>query len=756
MNKDYLKKLAQMGFSIIPVREDKRPLGEWKEFQTRPRTEEEISALNSPLYGLVCGISGIEVIDVDLKVFATLKEQQEFWGEYIGLLKDNIDDFEKKFLIKKTKNKGYHIIYRCDNPVGNTKIAKLEGQNEAIIETRGVGGMVVIYEDSFDNKNYHDIQSISDEDREILWACSRVYNYIEPDIKPEKKQSTELLGNKDEEVILAFDDYNSKVDIFDIIGDGFKIISNISKHYVIKRDGATSAHSGYVYKNSGCMYLFSTGTIYPHEKLISPAAAYTYKYHSGNFKAASLDLYNQGYGTRSKKKVDEIQKEVTIVTDLIEEYNINKDALKFPIEIFPEFIQNYIIECNDKLDNNIDYMGSALLWAMSVIVGNSIQIEVKKGWRESPVLWISIVGRAGIGKTPSIDNTLFPLERINSKEIKKYIKDKELFDQYEALSKKEKEDYPEIKKPVKKQFIANDITLEALVDLHQESDNSVGVFKDELAGWLKDMNKYRAGSDLEFWLSTWSGKSVNLNRMTRSGSFIDRPFIPVFGGIQPSIFNSFYTDDNKENGFMDRILLSYPEVNVDKYNENELSESLINGYKETIIYMYDQINLKIVRDEEGDIIPAIATMTSDAKKEWVRIFNEITELQNSDEENEYLKSMYPKQKSYIPRFALLINIMNCFFDENTEALEVTKESVLKAARLSDYFIANAKKIKVDNIEKNGMINTMKKSETNEEKVFSMYKSNKEFNRTKAAELLGLSVQHVRRIVKKIEHSQKKE
>src|SRR5690606_25455724 len=138
----------------------------------------------------------------------------------------------------------------------------------------------------------------------------------------------------------------------------------------------------------------------------------------------------------------------------------------------------------------------------------------------------------------------------------------------------------------------------------------------------------------------------------------------------------------------DRILLSYPEVNVERYNENELSESLINGYKETIIYMYDQINLKIVRDEEGDIVPAIATMTNDAKKEWVRIFNEITELQNSDEENEYLKSMYPKQKSYIPRFALLINIMNCFFDESTEALEVTRESVLKASRLSDYFIAN--------------------------------------------------------------------
>ena len=61
----------------------------------------------------------------------------------------------------------------------------------------------------------------------------------------------------------------------------------------------------------------------------------------------------------------------------------------------------------------------------------------------------------------------------------------------------------EVKKPRKSQFIADDITIEALVDLHQESKNSVGVFKDELAGWFKDMNKYREGSDLQFWLCKW-------------------------------------------------------------------------------------------------------------------------------------------------------------------------------------------------------------------------------------------------------------
>ena len=76
--------------------------------------------------------------------------------------------------------------------------------------------------------------------------------------------------------------------------------------------------------------------------------------------------------------------------------------------------------------------------------------------------------------------------------------------------------------------------------MHQEVTTGVGVFKDELAGWLKDMNKYRDGSDLEFWLSTWSGTSVNVNRLTRVGSFVENPFIPVIGGIQPAVLNELY------------------------------------------------------------------------------------------------------------------------------------------------------------------------------------------------------------------------
>ena len=96
----------------------------------------------------------------------------------------------------------------------------------------------------------------------------------------------------------------------------------------------------------------------------------------------------------------------------------------------------------------------------------------------------------------------------------------------------------------------------------------VGVFKDELAGWFKDMNKYKEGSDKEQWLSSWSGKGIYVDRITRQSDYIAKPILPVLGGIQPSILASFFTDDNKESGFLDRMLFSYPNLKIEEYKGN--------------------------------------------------------------------------------------------------------------------------------------------------------------------------------------------
>ena len=371
----YLKKLAESGFSIIPCKEDKAPLGAWKKNQTTARTPQEVEQLNSPKYGIVTGYNNLEVIDIDLKVFSSLKEQKEFWDEYLGFLKDNIDDFDKKFVIKKTLNKGFHILYRCSEIVGNTKIAKLKGHTEALIESRGIGGMVIAYDDTLSTINYHQIQEITPDDRFILWTCSRTYNYIDEIPQEPKKNKQEYLETE----ITCWDDYNQKTDIFEVIGSDFQIVANHNKKYVIKRHGASSPHSGYVYKEDNRMYLFSTGTIYPHEKQITPFIAYAWKYHNGDFSETAKDLYSKGFGSRLKAKIKELKESIYIP----EQPQINVNDLVFPIDIFPKDIQTYLLECNSKLDSSIEYMGCSLIWLISVCVGNTIEMEVKKGWIEN-------------------------------------------------------------------------------------------------------------------------------------------------------------------------------------------------------------------------------------------------------------------------------------------------------------------------------------------------------------------------------------
>jgi hypothetical protein len=742
MTKQYVKQLAELGFSIIPCKATKAP-SDGDGWQSKPiKTPEELERLNPDLWGCRAGYNDIECIDVDLKVFSSLQERVEWWNEYYSFLCDNIENFPNKVVIAKTMKGGYHILYKCKAKKGNTKIAALEGMKEAIIESRGVGGQFILYGEFLNDRPYHFIDYITDEEREIIWSISKTYNYVDPRLAdiPKKSEYTPLNDGD----VTPWDDFNKQFNALDLVNDEFKIVRVTAKSYVIKRNGAESPHSGYVFKDSGCMYLFSTGTHYPAEKLLSPFSIYAYKNHLGDFSKAAAELYQQGYGTRK------VQKTLTDKEPKIEKPQ-QIDRPTFPIEVFPPSIQKYIVDSSDTLNLSIDYMGCSFLWVLSMVVGNTHVIEVKPGWKENAQVWIALVGKPGIGKTPSVNQMISPLKALNIKLQKDYQRKMQEYSYYESLEKKEKELAVEVKKPRSQQFIVGDVTLEALVDLHEENPNGVGVFKDELAGWFKDMNKYRQGSDLEFWLSCWSGQSISLNRKTSKSSFVDKPFIPVIGGIQPSIFDEFTTGVNKENGFIDRMLISYPLLTVSKYNENFMDSVAILWYNDFIQkFKSDIIKYFLKFDDKDEIIQTVVKFNDESRKEWIRIHDKITDLQNSDDENEYMKSMLPKQKSYIPRFALLLNIMWSYIDDEYSADQIHKNSILNAEKLSSYFVDMAKIVKQDSKEKIELLKVSREGQTSFDKFKMMYKADHEINRSTAAEMLEVSRRTIINWIKRID------
>jgi hypothetical protein len=198
-------------------------------------------------------------------------------------------------------------------------------------------------------ENYFDIDFITDDDREILFEISKSYDYIEPQREIIPK---ELAKNYEKSKNTPWDDYNNRTSIFDIIADDFIIVRQDSKKFHIKRHGATSTHSGYVFKDTGGMYLFSTGTIYNSEEYYTPFKAFSCKYFNNDYSEASRDLYKKGFGDRVKiKPVFELEK-----------IEIKKEYLDFPIDIFEKPIQDYIMQCAVTLNNSIDYMGCSLLF----------------------------------------------------------------------------------------------------------------------------------------------------------------------------------------------------------------------------------------------------------------------------------------------------------------------------------------------------------------------------------------------------------
>ncbi|NLN95176.1 MAG: DUF3987 domain-containing protein [Bacteroidales bacterium] len=365
----------------------------------------------------------------------------------------------------------------------------------------------------------------------------------------------------------------------------------------------------------------------------------------------------------------------------------------FPVEVFPEAIQEIIISTNESLKFPIDFMGASILYAVSVSIGNTHRIEVMKGWQETPVLYLAIVGRAGTNKTHPLTFALKPIEQRDNKKYQEYLIEKQKYDSIVTLSKKEREQqgYDEPIRPSWEQILVTDFTPEALVDVHKFNLRGIGVYNDELASWYKNFNRYNKGSEEQFWLSAWSGKPIRVNRKTSEPNYIPFPFISVIGTIQPGILNEL-ADNRTENGFIDRLLFVIPDnLKKEYWSETELNPLITESWENIISNL---LNIPL----EGDIDnnspkPVVLKFKPEARQlltEWQR---ELTDLSNKPE-NEAISGIYAKVEMYAVRFALILQMLRyaCNID-NKYAIGI--EAVQGALKLVEYFTKTA--IKVFNI-----------------------------------------------------------
>ena len=275
---------------------------EYARFRTS-QTEQDVQALFSGHVSGICLLctDNIEAVDIDIKhdpkgsISADLLNSMETFG------------LSMPGVVQKTKSGGFHLIYRCPQPEGNMKLARRSGEKEAMLETRGQGGLLFIYPTpgyEIQSGDLCDIPMATQEDRDYLIRMCRHFDEPEP-VAYEKKVpgvAQSLPG------LSPWQDYDRRTDILQLMeGYGWRIVSNAGKYIRLNRPGAKHSRGvdGSVIPESNLFYPFTSSEAFEPNKAYSPSGVYAMLEHGGDFREAARALYRQGFGDRIEKRADE-------------------------------------------------------------------------------------------------------------------------------------------------------------------------------------------------------------------------------------------------------------------------------------------------------------------------------------------------------------------------------------------------------------------------------------------------------------------
>ena len=363
---------------------------------------------------------------------------------------------------------------------------------------------------------------------------------------------------------------------------------------------------------------------------------------------------------------------IHIFNGIREDFKLVSGKNIFPGSIFPQIMQKLMRELETTLNFSPDYTSASILYAVSVSMGNRIQLKVKNSWLEKSNLYMVLVGRTGDVKSHSVSFCLNPLMKL----------DKENFEQY-IIKKKEFEQLPVEEKskstvPVLSQLLLNDFTPEAFVKAHYFNPRGIGLYTDEIAGFFNSFNQYRKGSEEESYLSAWSGKPIIKNRISGDEMRVDNTKVDIIGTMQEGILSSVFQSNKMKNGFIDRLLFVLPHKYVDnKWNDLDLDEKYIEWYSEFISKIYN-----LAENSE-----TVLEFQPDAKEYLYRWQNS----QKHDFDFEYQRGVSVKLQQYVLRFSILIEVIHSVCNDQ-KLKNISLKTLKSAIKLRDYFFENAVRV----------------------------------------------------------------
>lgn len=337
-------------------------------------------------------------------------------------------------------------------------------------------------------------------------------------------------------------------------------------------------------------------------------------------------------------------------------------AEPFPLDAFPARVAEFFQAAAEAIGCPVDYVGCFGLGILSGSAGASYAVDIKDGYAEPLHLYVCNVAPKGSGKTPALKAIARPV--------------------YEEASRRHHEGGTE-------PAYVSDVTVEKVADLLREGPRGQLVIRDELSGWIRGMDQYKAkgsGSDRQFWLSVNSADPVSVHRKDPDSPpvFIRHPSVAVVGGIQPPVLSRLKGDDD---GFFDRILFSYADpLPARGETWRSVPEDLAGGWKEVVL------KVLAVPMSLGDYgpCPYFLKLSDTAKEAWQGWTNWVAGQRNDPNFPEWLKGPAIKLTGFAARLAGVVHVVRAACFDCPKRIEgIDMEA---GAALARYFLSQARKV----------------------------------------------------------------
>jgi hypothetical protein len=328
-----------------------------------------------------------------------------------------------------------------------------------------------------------------------------------------------------------------------------------------------------------------------------------------------------------------------------------------------------------------------------------------QGWTEPTILWGALIGLPSIKKSPALDcifDHIYAIEKNLAVDYKKTLmqhdKEKEIatanLDKWKsdlkgsvskggiAPDKPRNALIPDL--PPRPRLLISDITIEKAGELLSFNPKGLLLQRDELAGLIRNFER-RGGSDREFYLESYGGRSYSVDRKSHPEPIIIPSLtISIIGGMQPDKMAKLFVDE-MDDGFAARFLYSWPNSMPFKRPANIPDDKLIS---DTLLKIS---GLEVDIDNDGNTKPRILEFTDDAAlliEQWYQ----------EQEKKEYeasgiMISHIGKMPGMVVRISTVLTYLEwSISSEHKEPTQIDDKAVFKAIQLIDgYFLPMARR-----------------------------------------------------------------